>query len=109
MPALEFILKNPRNSNNAGGQVSQGPTPNTINGLHSTDIVVTTTGHGIYILSGGAIAAHLLLSKIATWNIQSSRVTIYSLDEVPLELTFLTSNEATNGLVIIENAINNLP
>lgn len=106
--ALVFILKRTRNSDNSGGTVNTGPTPTTINGLHSTDIVVSTSGLGLYILSGGQIAAHLLLNKIATWEVISSRITVYSLDEVPLELTFLSANEAANGLAILETAINNL-
>lgn len=106
---LRFIQKRHRGSENSGAVAQDNPTPTTIDGLHSTDIIVSNTGAGVYILSGGQIAAHLMLGKIANWTITGTRITIYSLDDAPLELTFLTVVDATNGLVVIEDAINNLP
>lgn len=106
---LEFILKRPRVTDSSSGYIHGETSPTTVDGLHSSDVVISASTLSVYIISAGEIAAHLMLGKIANWVSSGHQVTIYSLDNVPLQLTFLTIHDAKDGITIIEDGINNLP
>lgn len=109
MADLRFIMKKPRaGEDSTGASIDTVATPNTVDNLSSVDITLTPSNLGAYIVSNGQIAVHLALEKICNWSIDSKIVTIYSIDEVPLRLSFVNANEALLGLSIIENGINNL-
>lgn len=107
---LKFILKKQKGSSDPDyvGSNIIVPTPTVIWGLHGVDIVVSSSTYGLYVISGGQIVVHISIDKIGNWDIYGNKLMVYSIDETPLDLSFVSPTDASNALITMQNAINNI-
>lgn len=78
----------------------------TISGLLGTDIKTNVQNVSIKIISNNLNLGHFELEKISSVVPVGSAITIYSADEVPTNLIFISTAEASLGHSRITSAIN---
>jgi hypothetical protein len=107
MSSFKFIRKGNRaadNNNTTQTPNVVAPTPNTITALTAGDLEIQ--GKSLYIKKNGNLLAHLILSEIVSWNVLALSLVIYSLDDVPIILSFTNTPNLESALTLLEGAIN---
>lgn len=82
-------------SNTVSNNVTPPPVTNIISNLSSSSIQTSVQGQSIKILSSGITTAMFMLSEIVSWDLNSNQITIYSTDQLPLTLLFISIAEAS--------------
>ena len=105
---LNWIQKGQRGNpdGQSNGLTSALPSPNTINGLYAADVVLSPSSLSLLVNKGGATLAQILVAEIIAWDIAFTTITLITLDPTNLILNFAGPTEASNALIVIENAAN---
>lgn len=109
MSGIKFLSKNNRfasNSSSTTPRVEEGPTPNSIDGLSGSNVILNPSNLSVKITVGGVDLASVYVKDINDWLISDKVLTLYSADDVMLSLTFISNAELLIGLTVIKNAIN---
>lgn len=66
-----------------------------ISGLISQNILTDVQNISVKVIQNGSTVAHFILSQIASIDLIGSQLIVYSSDELPINLGFINSNEAS--------------
>lgn len=94
--SVKWNLKN--NVSSSGIPVSiTTNTSNVINGLSATDIQTDVQNISIKILKNNAIVSQIAISGYCSHDLSGNIITIFTSDELPLILEFISYSEALNA------------
>jgi hypothetical protein len=96
------------NNNNINNNINiqPVPTPNTINGLSGSDLILSPSNNILRIYLNGDLITIINIHEIISWNIQGRVIELITEDPTPLRLEFININEALIGLNVIEATAN---
>ena len=105
MAQIKFITKKERPTG-TGVITPPAASPDTISGLIGVDLLVLTPGISASIVHNTTQLAHIALNKVTNWLKNNAQLTIYSVDETPLILSFISIVEADIALATLQTGIN---
>lgn len=82
------------------------PTPETVEGLLSTDITTGLLKTTILVSLSGSIVQTISMADLSAWLVTGSKLTLYSQDNKQIILTFKTANDAKDAELRIADMLN---
>ena len=91
---------------NPGTAIVVAPTPETVEGLLSTDITTGLLKTTILVSLSGSIVQTISMADLSAWTVTGNKLTLYSQDNKQIILTFNTTSDAQNAELRIADMLN---
>lgn len=107
MASIKWIRKGRSGANSNTALIDPISTPNTIDGLYGSDLILSSAGNVLQIYLSGNLVAIININEIICWNIQGRNIELITEDPTSLRLGFVNETQALIGLNVIETITNN--
>lgn len=79
---------------NAPASTNTNTSSNVFYGLLGTDVKTSVQNQSLQVVHNSVTIALFMLNEIASWDLSANQITIYSTDQLPVTLMFLSTTEA---------------